>query len=169
MRSLPGGGYGFEGHTAAVEEGTAWAVRYQIHVDERWVTRTARIWSWTGAGAQELLLEADGQGHWRVNGEPRGDLDGCLDVDLESSACTNTFPVHRMGLAVGQVAQAPAVYVRAVGLGVVRLDQGYVRLLDGQRGESYDYRSDTFDYRGRLDFDESGLVLTYPDLATRIL
>ena len=29
-------------------------------------------------------------------------LDGCLDVDLESSSLTNAFPVHRLGLEIGR-------------------------------------------------------------------
>ena len=35
-------------------------------------------------------------------------LDGCIDVDLKSSCCTNTIPVHRLQLGVGQSADAPA-------------------------------------------------------------
>ncbi len=38
-----------------------------------------------------------------VDGEPAPHLDGVLDVDLESSALTNAFPVHRLdypGIAI---------------------------------------------------------------------
>ena len=89
----------FEGDTAAVEEGKAWAVRYDISVDAGWATRSARVWGRASSGLRELSLEADGAGRWRVDGAPAGHLDGCLDVDLESSSLTNAFPVHRLGLA----------------------------------------------------------------------
>ena len=80
------------------------------------------------AASATLRAESDGAGHWRVNGVAVEELDGCLDIDLEASACTNTLPIHRLGLGVGQTADAPAVYVRAVDLAVERLEQRYARV-----------------------------------------
>ena len=108
------------------------------------------------------MLEADG-GHWLVDGQAAPRLDGCLDVDLESSAMTNAFPVHRLGLPVGGQAAAPAAYVRALDLAVERLEQTYVRTAD----DSYDYASPAFDFECRLVYDDSGLVLDYPGIAVR--
>jgi hypothetical protein len=90
-----------------------------------------------------------------------------LDVDFESSALTNAFPVHRLLLAPGQAADTPAAYVRAPGLGVERLEQRYVRIDDGTDLQRYDYRSATFDLRCELVYDAAGLVLDYPGIATR--
>src|SRR4051794_9427222 len=92
-----------EGETAAVEGHDAWAVRYDIHLDAGWMTRTAHVAGRSAArAASERTLEADGAGSWRVDGAPAPQLDGCFDVDLESSCLTNAFPVHRLGLEVGQ-------------------------------------------------------------------
>lgn len=162
-------GHRLEGHTAALEAGHAWVVRYQIDLDERWITRTARVWGSSLTGEHEVLLETDGSGRWHVDRAPAPHLDGCLDVDLESSSCTNTIPVHRLRLDVGQRADAPAAYVRALDLGVERLEQQYVRVDDDGTHQRYDYRAPAFDFEGRLVFDESGLVLEYPGLATRAL
>jgi uncharacterized protein len=49
--------------------------------------------------------------------------DGCRDVDLEASPCTNTIPIHRLGLEAGDSADAPAAYVRWLDLSVQRLEQ----------------------------------------------
>jgi hypothetical protein len=54
----------------------------------------------SAAGLCSVLLEADGNGHWLVDGDPARHLDGCLDVDLEASAMTNALPVRRLGLPV---------------------------------------------------------------------
>src|SRR3954453_19614756 len=89
-----------EGDTVAVEDGKAWAVHYDISVDAVWATRSAHIWGRASSGLRELTREADGAGRWRIDGAPAGQLDGCLDVDLESSSLTNAFPVHRLGLEV---------------------------------------------------------------------
>jgi hypothetical protein len=162
-----GGGYQLDGHTAAVEDGEAWAVGYRIMLDGAWRTRSARVSGRSASGASALAVEADGSGGWRVNGEEAPALDGCLDVDLESSACTNAFPVHRLGLQVGQDADAPAAYIRALDLGVERLEQRYLRMEDHASGQRYDYTSPAFDFRALLVYDQSGLVLDYPGIAVR--
>ncbi len=127
----------------------------------------ARIRGRSAAGFCSALLEADGAGHWLVGGEPAPYLDGCLDVDLEASAMTNALPVRRMALAVAAAAAAPAAYVRAVGLAVERLEQTYVRATDEATGQRYDYTAPAFDFRCRLVYDQSGLVLDYPRIAVR--
>ena len=119
------GGWRAEGWTTAIEEGRTWAVEYVIGLDGTGATRSARIRGRSAAGISSTLLEADGQGRWLVNGVPATQLDGCLDVDLESSAMTNALPVRRMGLAPGACAAAPAAYVRAIGLAVERLEQTF--------------------------------------------
>ena len=156
-----------EGETAAVEEGSAWAVRYDISVDAAWATRSAHIWGRSSSGLRELSVEADGEGRWRVDGAPAGHLDGCLDVDLESSSLTNAFPVHRLGLEIGEEADAPAAYVRALDLAVERLEQHYRRLEDDNGQQRFHYVSPAFDFECELVYDASGLVLDYPGIAVR--
>jgi len=164
-----GGGYRLEGHSAAVEAGQAWVVRYVIWVDAAWITRAAQVWAWSQSGSREIRLTADGAGHWRVDDAVVPGLDGCLDVDLESSACTNTLPVHRLKLGVGQSAQSPAAYVRALDLRVERLEQHYARVDDAGAHQCYAYRAPVFNFESRLVYDESGLVLDYPGIASRVL
>jgi hypothetical protein len=162
-----GGGWRAEGWTTAIEDGETWAVEYAIDLDGTGATRSARIRGRSAAGFSSALLEADGAGRWLVGGVPAPDLDGCLDVDLESSALTNALPVRRMGLAPGARAAAPAAYVRAAGLAVERLEQTYLRApVEGER-QRYDYAAPAFNFACRLLYDESGLVLDYPGIAVR--
>ena len=120
-------------------------------------------------GARTRLLEGDGEGRWRIDSEPAPQLDGCLDVDLESSALTNALPVHRLSLTTGATAQAPAAYVRALNLRVERLEQQYTRTSDQDRHQHYDYSAPAFGFSCQLVYDESGLVLAYPGIAVRAL
>ena len=156
-----------DGTTAAVEDGQTWVVTYSIALDAAWVTRSARITARSGSGSRETLLAADGAGTWLVNGGPAAHLDGCLDVDLESSAMTNTLPVHRLALVTGGHADAPVAYVRALDLGVARLEQAYQRIADDGPHQRYDYAAPSFGFTSRLVYDESGLVLDYPGIARR--
>ena len=108
-----------------------------------------------------VVLERTG-GAWTVDGVERPDLDGCPDIDLESSAVTNALPVARLSLAVGESGDALAAWVRA-DLSVERLEQTYTRL-DEHR---YDYVSRYDGFRAVLDYGDDGLVVDYPGIATR--
>jgi uncharacterized protein len=158
------------GSTTAVEDDTPWWVAYEIEVDDSFATRRAYV---TGRGADGAIvsvsIRAEGRGHWTVDGRPAPDLAGCVDVDLESSALTNALPLRRLGLAVGGAAAAPAVYVRAQGLMVERLEQRYHRRADGASGgPSVDYSAPAFEFSCRIDYDAAGLVVDYPGIARRV-
>jgi uncharacterized protein len=161
-------GYRLEGHSTAVEDGVAWGIRYAIAVDPSWRTRSARVVALSELGPREVRLELAEDGAWRIDGRPAPHLEGCQDVDLEASAFTNAFPVHRLALEVGQRADAPAAYVRAPGVDVERLEQSYARLPDEGPGTRYDYVSPSFDFRAELVYDQFGLVLEYPGIAVRV-
>lgn len=161
-----GDGVRVEGHSVAVEEGETWAVEYVIRLDGDWVTRDARVRGHSASGRRELELAADRAGGWLVDGVAAPELDGCLDVDLEASSFTNALPVHRLDLSVGARARAPAAYVRALDLGVERLEQTYERL-PGEDGQRYHYTSPAFAFEAELVYDEAGLVLDYPGIAVR--
>jgi len=77
------------------------------------------------------------------------------------------LPVNRLGLAIGEGADAPAVYVRAVGLRVERLEQRYVRLEDDAGRQRYRYSAPSFGFECELIYDDSGLVIAYPGIAVR--
>jgi uncharacterized protein len=150
------------GHTSAVEDGRPYAVRYEIEVDAEWRTREVRVVNDTVRGPRETVLHSDGAGSWTVDGLSAPHLDGLLDVDLEASACTNTLPVHRIPMPEGEVVSASAVYVQALDLSVRRLDQTY-RRLDAHR---FAYTSED-GFAALLVYDDAGLVVDYPGIATR--
>jgi hypothetical protein len=160
-------GHQIDGCTTAVEDGQTWFVDYAITLDADWITREACVTSRSASGRRSVLLKADGAGHWLVDGEAAPHLDGCLDVDLESSAMTNALPVHRLALPIGARAAAPAAYVRAADTSVERLEQEYLRTTDQGAHQCYDYSAPAFEFACRLVYDESGLVLSYPGIAVR--
>ena len=156
------------GRTAAVEAGVAWAVAYELVLATDWTTRRAEVTSVTSAGSCQVSLTCEEPGRWTVDGAPAPHLDGCLDVDLESSVLTNAFPVQHLALAIGQGADAPAAYVRAEDLRVERLEQRYVRLPDDGPRRRYRYAAPAFAFECDLVYDEHGLLLDYPGIAVRV-
>lgn len=164
------GGVRLQGCTAAVEDGQAWVVGYEIVVDDKWQTRSARVWARSRSGEREVRVQADGSGRWLIDDAVAEHLDGCIDIDLESSACTNTLPIHRLSLGVGDAGESPAVYLRALDLDIERLDQRYRRVAaDDNTTRRFRYTAPRFDYDDCLVFDSHRLVLHYPGIATRIL
>ena len=155
------------GTSLGVEAGTIWNLDYAIDLDSNWHVQRAVVNDRAGL---RLVVETDGAGrNWRVNGEPRPDLDGYLDFDLEASAVTNTIPVHRLALAVGDKGQSAAAYVRTNGLKVERLAQTYRRIQGKDGFIAFDYESPRFGYHDVLHFARDGLVVEYPEIGKRIL
>jgi len=162
-------GYRVDGHSTAVQDGHAWGIRYELTLGEDWVTRSAHVVGHSPGAVHEVRLVGDGCGRWRVDGARAPELDGCLDADLEASACTNAFPVRRLSLGVGDEAAAPAVYVRAPALRVERLGQKYLRLEDDGAGrQRFEYAAPAFDFSAVLTYDRFGLVVDYPGIAVRV-
>jgi uncharacterized protein len=157
--------YHLDGQASAVEDVE---VRYALTLDSNWATRSAHVVGRSALGKHEIRLERDTAGRWLVDGKPRAGLSGCVDVDLEASACTNALPVNRLKLEVGEGADAPAVYVRARDLRVERLEQRYERLPNAGERSRYDYIAPGFDFRAVLVYDQFGLVLDYPGIAVRV-
>jgi hypothetical protein len=155
------------GHTSAREGPALWSVSYRIDLAEDWSTRGAVATASTAAGDRRTALARTADGRWTVDGRPRPDLDGCADVDFESSAVTNTLPLHRVGFRPGVPVPVPAAFVRAEDLRVERVEQTYTLVDRSPGGMRFAYASATFDFACELTFDSAGLILRYPGIATR--
>jgi len=156
-----------EGQTIALDRDDVWSVGFSIRIDDSWRTRDARVAVRTAGGVDVVDLECVGS-RWFVDGQHVPEFDGCDDLDLEASACTNTFPLHRLALPVGGQADAPAVYVSAPDLHVGRLEQVYEHLDDRDGGSRYRYRAPQFSFETVIRFDGAGLVDDYPTIAERV-
>jgi uncharacterized protein len=162
-----GTGWRIETTTAGLQDGEAWVVSCDLAVDEQWRTRSANVTARTVSAIWELLIEADGEGHWWIDDAAASHLDGCIDLDLESSAMTNALPVRRLGLNVGDHADVPAAYFSLTTTTLNRLGQSYLRVEDVDGRQQYAYAAPVFDFECHLVYDNSGLVLDYPGIATR--
>ena len=147
-------GFQLSGLLLQAHQDASYVVRYSIEVDEAWRTRSVQV-EVENDGPHRNGLVTDGSGRWSRDGDRLPTLDDCLDVDLEWSPSTNTLPIRRQGLALGETKPVAAAWVRFPSLEVQRLDQSYERL-DARR---YRYRSGRF--TADLAVDEDGMVLQY--------
>jgi len=149
------GGFVLRGTVIGLLDGAPTEVRYRVRADKRWRTREAEIDLEVDREPRRLELAADGVGNWTVAGRDRPGLAGCLDVDLAVSPSTNTLPVRRLRLTIGQRAPARAAWVQFPSLTVEPLEQIYERT----GPVSYRYRAGAF--AAELYVDEHGLVRRY--------
>ena len=94
-----------------------------------------------------------------MNGAHRAELDGCYDVDLPVTPFTNTLPIRRLPLHVGDTAELRVVYIDVETL-EVRPDGAAVH-----RGcDTHRWAFEQLDDRRRAEFDvdEYGLVMRLP-------
>lgn len=144
------------GWVVAAVEGIPCAVAYEVVADPGWTTRRVEVTLSSDAG-RTLSIDHDGDGRWAVDGVPRPDLSSCRDVDLGISPFTNTLPIRRLGLGVGDVAQLDAAWVRFPQMTVEVLSQTYERIGDTT------YRYSSADFQRDIEVDGAGVVLQYGD------
>jgi uncharacterized protein len=151
-------GYQLAGTVLLPLDGQPAEVRYRILLDQQWHTRTVAVSLRTGGRWRRLSLSAEGTGGWLVNGSPKPALDGCPDVDLAVTPATNTLPIRRLPIGIGETARVRAAWVRFPELTVEVLEQSYERLVERQ----WRYRAGEF--TADLTVDSAGLVLRYGNI-----
>jgi uncharacterized protein len=152
-----------EGTVAHSAEDRLALISYTVITDTGWRTGEVHVRLTTPEQQRSLVIEFDEDVNkiW-VDLKDQPDLHGCIDADLEFSPCTNTLPIRRLGLGIGESADVRAAWVRFPSLRVEPLDQVYTRT--GER--TYRYRSGSFE--AELDVDDEGLVIDYPGLWRRV-
>lgn len=151
-------GWELTGSVVLVEEDLPCAVDYTVRCDRAWTTREARILLRRGGVEQALSLRADEERRWWRGDEEVPRFHGCADIDLSFTPSTNTLPIRRLALEVGEGRDVVAAWVRMPDLSLVTLPQRYTRLTPSR----YRYESHGGGFVTEVETDELGLVMTYP-------
>lgn len=138
---------------------------YQLRWGTDWRLQTAALAVATADGQRTLKLRTDGHGAWRDANGPLPALDGCIDIDIWPTPFTNSFPIRRQPLAVGERRAFTMAWVDGPALTVQPQRQAYTRLAERL------YRFESLDGSGfaaELPVDDDGVVLDYPGLFRRV-
>jgi len=149
------------------EERGPFRLTYRLTWDESWRLREADLVVAMHHSSESLSLRTDGRGRWR-DGEGRAidELNGCVDVDIWPTPFTNSFPIRREPLAVGERREFCMAWVSAPDLTARPQPQAYTRLAD----RLYLFENlDGSGFTARLPVDEDGIVLDYPGLFRRVM
>jgi uncharacterized protein len=149
-----------DGAAVVMDAGVAWRLNYGIVCDRDWRTRLVSVGAVAGASDRALALAVGEDGRWSVDGAVRSELDGCVDVDLGFTPSTNTLPIRRVALGIGESATIDVAWVEFPSFVVQRAAQRYTRLRD----RVYRFEHLTTSFVAELEVDSSGLVVVYPGL-----
>ncbi|HZN62310.1 MAG TPA: putative glycolipid-binding domain-containing protein [Planctomycetota bacterium] len=136
--------------------GSPCALRYSVETAEGGRTRRARVEGIVGRHPVDIRIRADRRRRWTINGRPCPQVEGCEDVDLNFSPSTNTLPIRRLSLAVGDRASVRAAWLRFPDFTFHPLDQVYHR----KSRSSYRYGSSS-GFSAVVEVNSAGLVTRY--------
>jgi len=156
------GGWHLTGELDVEEAGVVARLHYTIDCDPQWRTRSATIEGAAGGDPFRLVLASDAAGQWTRDGIPAPEIEGALDVDLGFTPATNTLPIRRLALEVGENAPVLSAWLRFPELRLERLEQTYTR--ETELSFRYEAIVDGEPFVARLDTDAYGRVLSYEGL-----
>ena len=109
-----------------------------------------------------------GPGAHDRHGQPRPDLAGCVDIDINCTPLTNTLPIRRLAWSPGDAHDLDVAYVSVPELEIKPARQRYTLLdTDGPGGQS-GYRYESGPFRSDLRVDRDGWVTDYPGIWSRV-
>jgi hypothetical protein len=157
-----------DGLIISIVQGVPYRLRYRIQCDAAWQVQEVALHLLMPRDIQ-LHLNRDNAGMWYPStGEAASALTGCTDVDISATPLTNTLPIRRLQLVVGQSAEIAVVYIAVPALTITSEHQRYTCLEQHQQGSLYRYESLASGFTATLPVDRDGFVLDYPDLFRRV-
>ena len=150
----------FNGTVISVQDGAPSRSFYVLEENSQWQTNHVRI------GHENAMLELIVRDrHWfavthdqrtrSVSEQELPALTGCVDVDLGLTPATNTLPIRRLNLEIGQAVTLTAAWVKFPSLEILPLEQRYERLCE------FSYRYSSTNFETSLEVDDLGLVRRY--------
>jgi len=157
-------GYLLDGRVLTVVDGRPAEAHYAVLCDRDWSTLSAHAQLVQGTSVRRVQLRRDQQDQWWRDEERLPSLDGIRDVDLAITPATNTLPIRRLALAIGESQSTDAAWVQFPSLAVERLPQRYTR----EAELLYRYESRGGAFTAELQVDEHGVVVRYGSIWERV-
>ncbi|MEC4717629.1 putative glycolipid-binding domain-containing protein [Noviherbaspirillum sp. CPCC 100848] len=148
------------------EERGPFRLVYRLSWDTGWQLHSAELSLVTERSFDSIALRTDGKGRWEDGaGRRLAELDGCRDIDIWPTPFTNSFPIRRRLLAIGERQEFRMAWVDGLDLTVRPQPQRYTRLSESM----YLFESlDGSSFQAELPVDEDSIVLDYPGLFQRV-
>jgi uncharacterized protein len=147
----------FRGTILTMSHNAPAEAKYEIASDRSFKTKRANISLLDSNGERSLKIETQ-NGRWFENGRENQAVKGAVDIDLGWSPSTNTLPIKRLKMEMGQTSgEFVAAWVRFPELTLQPLPQEYLRLAERQ----YRYSSRGGAFVAKLTVDNHDVVVDY--------
>lgn len=133
---------------------------YKIECDVNWQTVSAQVSGFVGMEKIEIGIAVDAKKCWTINGKANPQTANCTDIDLNFSPVTNTLPVRRLNLQIGEKAEVRAAWLRFPSFKLEVLKQTYERIAENV----FHYESAGGKFKTEIEINDFGLVINYPNL-----
>lgn len=139
-------------------------INYQLVMNKNWEIQAVKI-NFISDNSFTISLCKNDNNQWvNEKGEILSQLNNCIDIDITLTPFTNTLPINRLNLAVGESKEIEVVYFELPTNHFSPSKQRYTNLGNG----IYKYESLASGFTANLLVDTDGLVLNYPGIWYRI-
>jgi len=153
-----------EGTIILMLEGLPARVTYRVECDLHWRTRKVFVHQDQAGTIKRLTLTVDDAQNWSNQGVSVPFATGLSDIDLEIAPSTNSLPLNRQPIKVGETRVVDALWVRFPSLTLEKLHQRYTRL----EPNLYHYEAPEIDFETNIEVDDASLVVDYRGLWRRV-
>lgn len=161
-----------EGEILVVNQDKPLAAHYTIQCAPDWTIKTVALEMRQAGNAQtnkSITLTRSDSGQWKNHKNiPMPVFNGFTDVDITLTPMTNTLPIRRLNLQVGEAREIKVVYFEAPSLAPKPTHQRYTCLEKREDGGVYRFEALDTGFTADLPVDADGLVLDYPELFKRV-
>ncbi|WP_161496097.1 putative glycolipid-binding domain-containing protein [Zobellia sp. OII3] len=139
-------------------------VNYQLDINKKWEIQAVKI-DFQSDSSFSIHLHKNKDKKWvNENGEIISKLNNCTDIDITLTPFTNTLPINRLNLAIGESKEIEVVYFDLPTRNFNPSKQRYTNLGNGV----YKYENLASGFTANLKVDSQGFVLDYPGIWHRV-
>lgn len=143
-------------------------ILYNIYCDLDWKVNKFDIQIFDGEH-KNIVLQSDGNGKWITDtGESVKKLEGCIDIDISATPFTNTIPIRRLSLKLGESREIKVVYIDIYKFSITAVNQRYTCVESNINAFKYRYENLNSGFMAEFFVDKDGLVIDYPDIFKRV-
>ena len=139
-------------------------INYLILLKRNWTTARFNISGHISHEKISIDAMKETNTGWNINGRYVDELRTCVDIDLSLTPFTNTLPINRLGLPVGDQQIIDVLYIDLLEKSWKAAQQKYIRL----SANEYKFENVPNDFESRITVDENGLVVNYLGLFERV-
>ncbi|MDR3026411.1 putative glycolipid-binding domain-containing protein [Chryseobacterium sp.] len=156
-------GYTVQSRIIGCYKDKIYAVDYRMFIDKNWIIQNFQIES--EVNKVKTTLEGKKlQDQWEINNVINPEFNNFKFIDISLTPFTNTLPINNLNLSENKSQKIDVIYIDVLKQHIKPVQQKYTRRAPYQ----YLYENIENDFKAEISIDESGLVISYPELFEKI-